>query len=97
MAEAAFPAGRLAQLLDQFKLHLRYELKDHLRDALIPFDGERLLSQVDEQHLDLPAVVGIDRARSIESGDPMLQRLAAARPDLRFKLSGHSDGDAGGN
>ena len=56
--------------------------KHHLGDALPIVDDEIFLREVDEQHHDFAAIVGIDGARRVEHGDAMLQGKTAARTNL---------------
>ena len=58
--------------------------KHHLGDALPVVDDEVFLREVDEQHHDFAAIVGINGARRVEHGDAMLQGKTAARTYLRL-------------
>jgi hypothetical protein len=52
---------------------------------------------VDQDGLDLAAIVAVDRAGRIQAGDAVVQRQARTRPHLRFHAQRQFDGDAGGN
>ena len=54
-------------------------------------------AEIDQQHLDFAAVVGIDGAGRVEHGETVLHGEAGARPHLRLDAGGQRDGDAGGN
>ena len=56
---------------------------------------ERLRPVIDQKHLDLAAIVGVDRARRVEDGDAMLAGEAGARPHLALIAVRERDGDAG--
>ena len=72
-AEAALPALGVAERLDRDDLD-RGDRRDHeLRDAVAPLDQERLGAEIDQQHHDLAAIVGIDGARAVQQRHAMLQ------------------------
>ena len=52
-------------------------------------------AEIDEQHLDLSAVVGVDCAGRIEHSEPVTCREAGTRPHLAFMVFGKRDRDAG--
>src|SRR5437773_2391732 len=59
---------------------------DHqLRDAVAAADRDRLASEVDEQHPDLAAVVGVDRAGRVQHREAVARGEAATCPDLPFE------------
>ena len=53
-------------------------------------DRERLAAEIDQQHHDLAAIVGVDGAGAVEHGDAMLEREARARAHLRLVAGGSS-------
>ena len=56
---------------------------DHeLRDAVAATDADGGTAEVDEQHLDLAPVVGVDRPGRVEERQAVAVRETAARPDL---------------
>src|SRR5579885_1693667 len=78
-----------------FLLSLSTESADQLRHALAAHERHRRRAEVDQDHLDLAAVVGIDRAGAVEHGEAVLQGEPRARPDLRLVALGKSQRDAG--
>jgi hypothetical protein len=55
-----------------------------LGDAHAAGDGHRFTAEVYQQHLDLPAVVGIDGARRVKHGQPVSGGEAGSGPHLSF-------------
>src|ERR1044072_4955363 len=47
-------------------LQPRHRRHPHLRDAIAALDGEDLLAVVDQDHADLAAVIGVDRAGRVQ-------------------------------
>src|SRR5215204_6460542 len=72
--------GRLAKL----ERHIAREY--HLRDALAMHDASRDRGVVAHDDHPLLRVIGVDGAGSVRNGQRMLERLAAARPDLRLDV-----------
>lgn len=71
---------------------------DHqLSDAIAAADVKWFLSVVDEEHLHLAAVVGVDGAWCVKHGDAVFEREPGAGPDLAFKAFWQRDGVAGWN
>src|SRR5262245_43926558 len=68
-----------------------------LGEALAAGDSERTVAQVDEQYLDLAAVVAVDGARAVQHGDAVLERQAGARAHLRLEAGGQLQDQAGGD
>ena len=58
----------------------------HLGDALPMADLERFLREVHQQHLNFPAVVGVNGAGRVEHRDTVFESQAAARTDLRLTV-----------
>ena len=52
-------------------------------------------AEIDEQHLDLAAIVAVDRARRIEHGDAVLRGEPRARTHLRLEAVGQCHREAG--
>ena len=69
---------------------------DHLGYALAGIDGERLRREIDQNDLDLPAVVRVYRARGIDQGDSVLDGQAAAGTYLRLESGRQLDVQTGG-
>src|SRR5690606_8898910 len=74
------------------RLHLLHE---QLREAIAAMDRERLTSQVDQDDLQLTAVVGVNRRGGIGEGDAMLEGEAGARARLQFVALRDGDREAG--
>src|SRR3569623_2910452 len=67
----------------------------HLRNAHAPLDRHRRLAEIDQQNLDLAAIIGVDRAGRVEHGETVLDRQARARAHLSLAIRRQRDGDAG--
>lgn len=78
-AKAARAAHALRQLLDLDDVGRHDALQDELRDAVALLDRKVGVGVVKQQHLDLPAVVGVNDARA--RVDEVLGREAGAGRD----------------
>src|SRR5215218_3021364 len=79
-AEAEGVAGGGVERVDLLPLDLFDALDHQLRDAVASLDGEgRTRVGVDQQHLELTAVLRIDQTWCVEARDAVLQRQAGAR------------------
>src|SRR6185437_8979445 len=96
-AEAAFPPRGLVELRRLPPVRLADRRDHQLGDAVAAADGEILLAQVDQDHLHLPAIVGVDGAGRVQAGDAGAQSKARAGPHLRFEAGGQGHGEAGGH
>src|SRR6266850_8204168 len=67
---------------NQFRLHNRCD--HHLRDPLATPDRKRHVAMVDQEDVDLAAIIRIHRARRIQHRDAMLGGKPGTRPHLRF-------------
>ena len=73
-------------------------LHDKLGDAFTAGDLERLgRIVVDQAHLQLTAVAGVDQPRGVQDGDPVLERKTAPRLDQACVALRKRDRDAGGD
>jgi len=73
-------------------------LHDELGDAFTAGDLERLgRIVVDQAHLQLTAVAGVDQPRGVQDGDPVLERKTAPRLDQACVALRKRDRDAGGD
>ena len=70
---------------------------DELGDALAALHFERLVAEVGEDDLHLAAIVAVDRAGRVETGDAMLQREAGPRADLNLVAVRDLDCEASGD
>src|SRR3974377_1452972 len=96
-AEAALPSRRAAEVdhkLDQRMLNARHH---ELGDAIAAADGEWFRPEIDEQHLDLAAIVRVNGAGAIQERGAGFQRQAGARAKLRFEPWWQFEREAGGN
>ena len=96
-AGAAFGAGEFLHRANLLEGYLLEAGNDHLGDAFAVFDLERLVGEVNEQHLHLAAVVGVDGAGAVEHGDAVFEGEAAAGTDLRLAVLGQLDEEARGH
>jgi hypothetical protein len=97
MAEA--PAATSANLESIYFNQLRARDRRYyeLRDALAWHNHKRLVAQIDHDHLDLAAIVRIDRSRRIYQRQPVLQSAAAPRPHLTLESRRDLDRDSARN
>ena len=73
-------------------------LNDELCDALTAHDAKGVLGiGVDEQHLELAAIAGVDETRRVEARDPVLQGEPAAWLHEAGIPDGYCNGGAGGH
>src|SRR6185369_15621271 len=96
MPETAGAAAGLVQSGYFLKLHVFHRGHQHLRDAFAAGNAESFLAQVDQEHLDLSAIVRVDGAGRVQAGDAVLGGQAGAGTDLRLEAGGQGDAQAGG-
>src|SRR5579864_420462 len=96
-SETAAGACGAVELLAQFELCPLDPRDDELRDAIATPHGERFVAVVDQQHADRAAVVRIDRAGRIQTGDAVSHRKPTARADLCFVATRQCDAEARGD
>ena len=95
-AEAACAALARRQLVHLDELDLGDREDDELRDAHPRLDHERLARVgVQERHLELAAVAGVDQAGRVDERDAVTRREAGARLDEAGIALGDRDGEAG--
>jgi len=97
MTETAGSPTRPIKVIDYLKLRLNYLGKDHLGDPHAARYGESLFRVIDQNDLDLTAIVGVDRPGGIEKRDPMFDRKAAPGTDLGLEVLRKGDDDACGD
>src|SRR5690625_392056 len=68
---------------------------DKLRYPHSATDTKSFLTVVDQDHLDLPSIVGVDGARAVQNGDAVLEGQARSRSHLAFGSCGKGEGDTG--
>src|SRR5262245_51722226 len=91
--KAAASARRVRQRIDLLEMNGRDAGHDQLRDAIAARDAERLGTVIDQDHLHLAAIVGVDCAGRVQYGDTVLEREARARADLAFVALGDRERD----
>ena len=92
---AARGVAEFIGVLDGLHLHTRDRRDYELRDAITRRDHVVFAAEVDEQHLELAAVVLVDRAGCVRHGDAVPQRQARTRAYLAFVAGGQRDREAG--
>ena len=94
-AEAALTALAGRQLDHFLPCDVRDRGDDELRDAVAATDADGCGPEVDEQHADLATVVGIDRARRVEQGQPFPVRQATPWSHLPLVSDGNGEREPG--
>src|SRR5437667_12777495 len=86
--ESALPARRFGKIAFSpfYRLIPRH---DQLRDPVARMDRVWSSTQIQQDHANLAAIAGVDRARRIRNRDRMLEREPAARPHLPLIASGN--------
>jgi hypothetical protein len=97
MTETAGTPARSVEIIDYLKLRLNHFGEDHLSDPHAARHGKRLFRVIDQDDLDLAAVVGVDRPGGIEERDPVFDRKAAPGTDLGLEMFGKGDKDTRGD
>src|SRR3712207_2688228 len=64
--------------------------KNYLGNSLSGLNDERTIRQIDQYHLDLSSIIGIDSPRSIEYRDAVLDRQSTTRTHLPLITYGDS-------
>ena len=68
-SKAALASLSLIKRLDDCKGCCLMSCYDHLCDAVSVIDDKRNIGMVDQNHLHLTSVIGIDSTRSVQDGD----------------------------
>jgi hypothetical protein len=97
MTKAALIPLCFLQNIHNFQFSLIHFLNHHLSDPITTANGIRFFPQIDEPDPDLPPVIGIDSAWSIDDTNTVLESKATSRTYLCLKAWRESDGDACGN
>jgi len=95
MTEAALAAARLGKRGPRFEPGPADWTDEHLRDPIASVNRNRLASQVHQKDTDLPAVILVDRTRSVRQRQSVTRREPAARADFRLVACGKSDPEPG--
>ena len=93
--KASRPPNGLGEGVALLPLNVGVASHDHLGDPLSPIDNERILAEVDEDHLDFATIVGIDGARTVQDGHAVLDGKSAAGTNLGFVTRWESDLESG--
>ena len=89
--QTAAAAAGLGQQIDGIELRLHHRRDHHLRDALAAANRKRFRAVIDQDDLDLAAIVGIDGAGRVQHGDAVLRGEPRAWPHLRLEAFGQRD------
>ena len=81
-------AGRNADLFHGFPSGLDYGADHHLGDAIPGMQDLLFIGKVDQDDLYLTAIIGIDGAGGVETGNTLLDGQSAAWPYLRLITQG---------
>ena len=68
---------------------------DQLGDPHAAADDKRLAAEIDQDDLDLSAIIGVDGSRSVKDGNAVADGKARTRPDWPFAARRQRDGNAG--
>ncbi len=96
-AEATNPPRTHRQFIDDRELLGNDGDHDKLSDPIATDNGKRLLPQVDQNDLHLPAISGVDEPGAVDHGDAVAGRQPAAGNDQTGEALGYGNGDAGRN
>ena len=97
MAETAGTPACSIKIIDSLKLRLNYFSEDHLSDPHAARHGESFFGVIDQNDLDLAAIIRIDRTGRVEERDPMLDRKTTPWTDLGFQIAWKRDDDPCGD
>src|SRR5579863_10054296 len=75
-AEPVGPAPARRKVGDRLPGDAAHRRHDQLSDALAARDGDALTAEIGEDDAHLAAIIGVDRARTVEHGEAILQRQA---------------------
>lgn len=96
MSEPAVTPFGLVQFVDLDEANLLDRLDHELCDPLPSLDHESLGGVgVDQQHLQLAAIVGIDQSRGVQAGHSVLEGKPAARLHEPGITAGYRNRDTG--
>ncbi len=90
-ARAPSTAARPASL----PAYSRDRSDNELGDPHAALDAKGFFAEIDENHRDLAAIIGIDGAGAVQHGDAMPRGETGAWPDLGLEALRKGDGDAG--
>ena len=96
-SKATFTAFGFVECLDRLPFKLCNRCDDELGDACVWRDRIGGLTEVDQDDLDLSAIIGIDGTWCVEHGQAMLPRESTAWSHLRFETIGERERDPCGD
>jgi hypothetical protein len=97
MTESSFSPISLPKLRFFAELHQGNTRKHDLSDTIAVLDAKGRRSQIGKDHSERPAIVAVDRSRSVQHGYAMPKRQTGPRPDLSLHPPGHGQGQARGH
>ena len=97
MPKSAVRTDGIIEAFRHFYLGSHDFLYDHLRDPISTVYSERLFAVIYHYQVHESAIIGVDRAGSVEQRDAMLDREAAPGTDLGLKVFWEGDDNAGWN
>ena len=95
MTEAALAAARFGKRGAGFEPGPADGTDEHLSDPIASVNRHRLASQVHQKDTDLPAVILVDRTRSVRQRQTVARREPAARAEFRLVAGRPSDPQPG--
>ena len=96
-AESALCPLGLGKRVDQAQLGLHDGCDDYLGDPHAALQAESFFPSIEENDLDLAAIIAVDRSRRIEHGHAMFRGQSRTRANLRLVASRQFDAKAGRN
>src|SRR6516162_8003202 len=90
-------ARRFIKSCDFADVGLHDRRENQLSDARAAFHDERLTAKIDENDVQLPAIIGVKRAGGIEHRNAVVEREPGARPDLALDPGGERECEASWN
>ena len=97
MTESSFSPISLPKLRFFAKLHQGNVREHDLRDAIAILDPKRGRTQVGQDDAQRPPIIAVDRARSVEHGNAVLERQTRPCPNLPLHPSRDGQGQARGH
>jgi hypothetical protein len=85
VAESAWAAFSGLELINLDKLSACDGRDNKLCNALLRYNCNGVLSEVDQDNFDLAAIIGVNRARRIHQREPFIECAATSGPYLTFK------------
>src|SRR3990167_6876301 len=86
-AEPARTPRSIAQGLHHLEPRLHDRGHNTLRDAVAMMDRVGFCPKIDQSHPQRPAIIAVDRSRTVGNGNPELHRQPGSGPDLHLEAS----------